>query len=149
MASPSRILYSNSLPSNNMVANNSVAGQQAYGLMVYMPYPGDTFNQLIGNSVENIQGSVLGHDSGAGIYTVGAGAGGTTVANNTVRNCCVQTTVNRTMAPAGIGVAGISQVAAPVTVSGNTVSDVRPRRNSGRLVQGLRHALGQYPRRCP
>jgi parallel beta-helix repeat protein len=117
--------YSNSLPSNNMVANNSVAGQQAYGLMVYMPYAGDTFNQLIGNSVENIQGSVLGRDSGAGIYVVGAGAGGTTVANNTVRNCCIQTTVNRTMAPAGIGVSGIAQVAAPVTVSGNTVSDVR------------------------
>ncbi len=117
--------YSNSLPSNNTVTNNTVAGQQAYGLMVYMPYPADTFNQLTGNSVENIQGAALSRNSGAGIYVVGAGAGGTTVANNTVRNCCIQTSANRTIPPAGIGISGISQGAAPVTVSGNTVSDIR------------------------
>ncbi len=117
--------YNHTVPSNNMVANNSVAGQKCYGLMVYMPDPGDSFNTLTGNTVENIQGSVLGNDSGAGIYVVGRGAGGTAVANNTVRNCCIQTTGHRTLAPAGIGINGISEGAAPVTVSGNTVSDIR------------------------
>ena len=116
--------YNNSLPSNNVVANNAVGLHQAYGLMVYVPTAGDTFNQLSGNSVENIQGSVLGNNSGAGIYVVGAGAGGTTVADNTVRNCCVQTT-QHTLAPAGIGIAGISQSAAPVKVTGNTVLEMR------------------------
>jgi hypothetical protein len=116
--------YNNSLPSNNLVANNSIGQHQAYGLMVYVPATGDTFNQLSGNTVENIQGSVLGNNSGAGIYIVGAGAGGTTVANNAVRNCCVQTT-QRSLAPAGIGIAGISQSAAAVSVTGNTVLAIR------------------------
>jgi parallel beta-helix repeat protein len=116
--------YNNSLPSHNRVTHNAVGQHQAYGLMVYVPTAGDTFNQLIGNSVENIQGSVLDNNSGAGIYVVGAGAGGTTVADNTVRNTCVQTT-QRTLAPAGIGIGGISQTAAPVSVTGNTVLDMR------------------------
>lgn len=116
--------YNNSLPSNNLVANNFVGQHQAYGLLVYIPTAGDTFNRLIGNTVENIQGSVLENSSGTGVYVVGAGAGGTTVANNTVRNCCVQTT-QRTLAPAGIGINGISQAAAPVSVTGNTVLDMR------------------------
>jgi hypothetical protein len=107
-----------------MVTHNAVGQHQAYGLMVYVPTAGDTFNQLIGNSVENIQGSVLDNNSGAGIYVVGAGAGGTTVADNTVRNTCVQTT-QRTLAPAGIGISGISQAAAPVSVTGNTVLEMR------------------------
>jgi hypothetical protein len=112
------------LPSNNVVVDNFVGQHLAYGLMVYVPTPGDTFNQLTGNKVENIQGSVLGNNSGAGIYVVGAGAGGTTVAGNTVRNCCVQTT-QRSLAPAGIGIAGISSAAAPVSVTGNTVLEIR------------------------
>jgi parallel beta-helix repeat protein len=116
--------YNNTLPSNNLVANNFVGQHQAYGLMVYVPTAGDTFNRLIGNTVENIQGSVLENNSGAGIYVVGAGAGGTLVANNTVRNCCIQTT-RRTLAPAGIGIGGLSSAAAPVSVTGNTVSDMR------------------------
>jgi hypothetical protein len=116
--------YNNSLPSNNLVANNFVGQHQAYGLMVYLPTAGDTFNRLIGNTVENIQGSVLENNSGAGVYVVGAGAGGTIVANNTVRNCCVQTT-RRSLAPAGIGISGISRAAAPVSVTENTVLDMR------------------------
>jgi hypothetical protein len=116
--------YNNSLPSNNLVANNSVGLHQAYGIAVYVPTAGDTFNRVTGNSVENIQGSVLENNSGAGIYVVGAGAGGTTLANNTIRNCCVQTT-QRSLAPAGIGINGISLTAAPVTVTGNTVQEIR------------------------
>lgn len=115
--------YSKSLPSNNLVANNTIGLHQAFGIVVYIPTTGDTFNRVIGNTVENIQGSVLANNSGAGIYVVGAGAGGTTVANNTVRNCCVQTT-QRSLAPAGIGINGISQSAAPVTVTGNAVLDI-------------------------
>ena len=116
--------YNNSLPANNTVSNNSVGLHQAYGLMIYIPTAGDTHNQLIGNTVENIQGSVLQGNSGAGIYVVGAGAGGTTVANNTVRNCCVRT-VKSSLAPAGIGINGIAQNAAPLKVSGNTVLDIQ------------------------
>ena len=116
--------YNNTLPSNNLVADNSVGLHQAYGIAVYVPAAGDTFNRVTGNTVENIQGSVLGNNSGAGIYVVGAGAGGTTVANNTIRNCCVQT-MQRSLAPAGIGINGISQSAAPVMVTGNTVLDIR------------------------
>jgi parallel beta-helix repeat protein len=116
--------YNNTLPSNNMVTENAIGQHLAYGLMVYVPTAGDTFNQLIGNKVENIQGSVLGNNSGAGIYVVGAGAGGTTVSDNTVRNCCVQTT-QRSLAPAGIGIAGLSSAAAPVSVTGNTVLEMR------------------------
>ena len=116
--------YNNSLPANNTVSNNSVGLHQAYGLMIYIPTAGDTHNQLIGNTVENIQGSVLQGNSGAGIYVVGAGAGGTTVADNTVRNCCVRT-AKSSLAPAGIGINGIAQNAAPLKVSGNTVLDIQ------------------------
>jgi len=116
--------YSNSLPSHNLVAGNTVGAHRAYGLMVYVPSPGDTFNELTGNTVQDIQGSVLGRNSGAGIYVVGKGAGGTTVSGNTVRNCCVQTT-RSILAPAGIGINGISAVAAPVSIRENTVEDMR------------------------
>lgn len=116
--------YNNSLPGNNLVAHNDVGRHQAYGLMVYVPTAGDTFNRIIGNKVENIQGSALGKESGAGVYVVGAGAGGTTIANNIVSNCCIQTN-HSSLAPAGIGINGISQSAAPVTVTGNTVLEMR------------------------
>jgi parallel beta-helix repeat protein len=116
--------YNNSLPSNNQVRNNIVGQHKAYGIMVYMPSAGNSYNQITGNSVQDIQGSVLENNAGAGIYVVGAGAGGTSVTNNTVRNCCVQTK-QQSLAPAGIGIAGISASAAPVNVSGNTVSDMR------------------------
>jgi len=115
--------YNHSLPSNNLIANNTVGQHQAYGLLVYLPSPGDTFNRLIGNSVENIQGTVLNGESGAGIYIAGHGAGGTEVARNTVRSCCVRTT-GRSLAPAGIGINGIQATAAPLSVTGNTILDV-------------------------
>jgi parallel beta-helix repeat protein len=115
--------YANTLPSNNLIANNTVGAHQAYGIAVYIPTAGDTFNQVTGSTVENIEGTVLANTSGAGIYVVGAGAGGTTVANNTVRNCCLKTKV-RTLAPGGIGVNGISATAAAVSISANTISDI-------------------------
>jgi parallel beta-helix repeat protein len=116
--------YSNSVPSRNQVRNNIVGGHKAYGIMVYMPTAGDSYNEVAGNTVQDVQGSVLDNNSGAGIYVVGAGAGGTSVTNNTVRNCCVQTK-KQSLAPAGIGISGISANAAPINVSGNTVGDMR------------------------
>jgi hypothetical protein len=116
--------YNNSLPSHNLVADNAVGQHQAYGLLVYVPASGDTFNRLIGNRVENIQGTALDKDSGAGIYIAGKGAGGTEITNNIVRNCCVQTT-GGSLAPAGIGVNGIAASAAPLSITGNTVLDMR------------------------
>jgi parallel beta-helix repeat protein len=115
--------YNNSLPGNNLIANNAVGQHQAYGLLVYVPASGDTFNRVVGNTVENVQGSALNGESGSGIYVVGKGAGGTEILNNTVRNCCVQTH-GRSLAPAGIGINGIQAAAAPVSVSGNTVFDM-------------------------
>jgi hypothetical protein len=116
--------YNNSVPSHNQVKNNSVGQHKAYGIMVYMPTAGNSYNDITGNEIQDIQGSVLDNNSGAGIYVVGAGAGGTSVTNNTVRNCCVQTK-QQSLAPAGIGISGISASAAPINVSGNTVSDMR------------------------
>jgi hypothetical protein len=116
--------YNNSHPSYNLVSGNSVTAHQAYGVMVYVPAPGDTFNEVRGNTIQDIQGSVLNHDAGAGIYVVGSGAGGTAIANNTVQNCCIQS-IRKSLAPAGIGIAGIAASAAPVSVTGNTVLDIQ------------------------
>jgi parallel beta-helix repeat protein len=147
--------YNNSLPANNVVANNLVGQHKAYGIMVYVPTAGDTSNQVTGNSVHDIQGSVLDNNSGAGIYVVGAGSGGTAVTDNTVRNCCVQTK-QASLAPAGIGIGGISQNAAPVTVSGNDVGEMRAHdailivSSKGRItVSGNKAALAAGNRASP
>jgi hypothetical protein len=113
--------YTGTVPSRNVIANNRIGQHTAYGILVYMPDAGDSFNQVTGNFIENIQGTVISGQSGAGIYVVGAGAGGTEVSNNTIRNCCIQTS-GRTLAPAGIGIAGITAGAAPVSVTGNIVA---------------------------
>jgi hypothetical protein len=110
------------LPSHNVVSNNRIGGgQTGYGIIVYMPDAGDTFNQIIGNSIQDVTGAVVGNTSaGAGIYVVGAGAGGTLVANNTIVNCCISTAA-ASLAPAGIGISGTSAGSAPVTVQGNVI----------------------------
>ena len=48
-----------------------------------MPDTGDSYNQIIGNFIENITGSyALNTSSGAGIYVSGAGIGGTVISGN-------------------------------------------------------------------
>jgi parallel beta-helix repeat protein len=116
--------YSGVLPVKNLVTNNKISVHKSYGILCYMPDSGDSFNQIIGNYIAGIQGAYpLNQSSGAGIYVVGAGAGGTMVCNNIIRDCC-QSTINSTLAPAGIGISGTSTGAQPIVVSGNSISDM-------------------------
>jgi parallel beta-helix repeat protein len=108
----------------NVISNNRVGQHLSYGIADYSGNGSfDLFNQIIGNYVENIQGpsTVLGGSAGTGIYL--AASCGDVIANNTVNNCCVQTT-NATLAPAGIGINNTNNVAtnAPITIVGNTVT---------------------------
>jgi parallel beta-helix repeat protein len=103
----------------NIVTNNRVGQHAAYGILSYSSTSiVDNFNQIIGNYVENIQGNVLSGASGAGIYAVGAG--GEVIANNIIRNCCVQTSAT-TLAPGAIGISN-SSATTPCSVTGNVIS---------------------------
>lgn len=125
---PYSALTASNFPSRNIVTNNRIGLHHAYGIAVYMPGSlstpppaSDSSNQIIGNYVENIQGDLPSNTaSGAGIYVVGLGAGATQVIGNNVRNCCVLT-ATRSLAPAGVGISGISGPT-PVLVEGNTVN---------------------------
>lgn len=116
--------YSGVLPTRNVVMGNRVTGHLGYGILVYMPDSGESYNQIIGNQVENIEGSFgINASSGAGIYMVGAGAGGTIISGNTVRNCCIDTELT-SLSPAAIGCAGTSAGTVPITIQGNTIADM-------------------------
>lgn len=111
-------------PNFNTVVNNRIGQHTAYGILLYNVVANtDTYNSAIGNYIENIQGTVISNASGAGIYV--NGSGGCVIANNTIKNCCVHTTLD-TLAPAGIGIAqgaGSPIALAPVVVSGNFIQD--------------------------
>jgi hypothetical protein len=102
------------------ISNNRVGEHSCYGIVEYSGFAAvDHFNQIVGNYIENIQGSELSNSSGAGIYSVAAG--GDVIANNVIRNCCVQTAIEG-LAPAGIGISSTISSMTPVTVTGNIVS---------------------------
>lgn len=107
----------------NLIAHNRIGQQAGYGILGSYSGNGqyDLFNQIIGNYIENIQGTsaVAGGSSGAGIYCVGAG--GLVITGNTIRNCCVQT-ANESLAPAGIGVNNTVTGATPCVVANNNIS---------------------------
>lgn len=121
------------LPFRNLVQGNRIGAHTTYGLLLYLPGAGsgsvDTFNRFYDNQVENIIGargldgviSDPAQTTGAGIYLVGAGIGGTQVHGNTVQNCCINTRT-RTLVPAGIGAGGVATGLVPVSIIGNTVS---------------------------
>jgi parallel beta-helix repeat protein len=117
--------YAGEIPTKNVISNNHVGEHTGYGIAVYMPgkgSSGNSDNQVRNNTVENIQGSFAkNRSSGAGIYVVGAWAGGTEVIGNHVSNCCVQSQV-RSLAPAGIGVNGISAGVQRPRLANNTIS---------------------------
>ena len=119
--------YAGSLPSKNIISSNRIGQHAGYGIALYIPGSagtGNTFNQVVNNLIENIQGSVsTNRSSGAGIYVVGNWAGGSLISGNTVRNCCVQT-LDRSLSPGGIGVAGIPATVAKPAVIGNTILDM-------------------------
>jgi parallel beta-helix repeat protein len=119
--------YAGLLPSKNIISGNRIGEHKGYGVALYIPGSagtGNTFNQVLNNFIEDIQGSVsTNRSSGAGIYVVGNWAGGTLVSGNTIRNCCVQT-LDRSLAPAGIGISGIPAAVAKPAVVGNTILDM-------------------------
>jgi parallel beta-helix repeat protein/putative cofactor-binding repeat protein len=109
------------LPIKNIYIGNRIGQHQAYGIAIYHQEVFDTYSQVIGNFIENILGSQLGNSSGAGIYVLGAG--GVVIQGNTIRNCCQQTN-NRTLAPAAIGVNGITQGSIAPVISGNSIGEM-------------------------
>jgi hypothetical protein len=118
--------YTDNNPSKNLIQGNRIGGCIEYGILVYMPNATgyNSFTQVIGNYIENVQGSLPSNTtSGAGIYVVGAAAGGTVIQGNTITNCCINTTA-RGLAPAGIGISGQGAATgiAPIVVSGNVVN---------------------------
>jgi hypothetical protein len=115
--------YSGFYPNRTLVIGNRIGQHTTYGVAVYLPTgPVDTFNEIIGNFIENIQGSFSSNrSSGAGIYIAGLGTGGTVVSNNIINNCCVQT-LDRNLTPAAIGINGTPSTVTPCAVTGNSIS---------------------------
>lgn len=129
--------YAGVLSTRNIVSNNRITVHLGYGILSYQPDAGDSYNQFIGNFIENISGLfALNQSSGAGIYLTGSGIGGSVVANNTIRNCCINT-ANASLAPAAIGIAGnpATTGGAPLTITGNTITDMS--QYHGILITGL------------
>ena len=116
--------YSGILPKRNKIRGNWSVGHSAYGIAVYLPATGDTYNEITGNYIQNILGSyATNRSSGSGIYVVGAGAGGTSIVGNTIIQCCQQT-LDRSLAPAGIGINGVPAGAVKPIIEGNTVGEM-------------------------
>jgi hypothetical protein len=100
----------------------SLSGNVAAGTPMIASAPTDTFNEVSGNYIEDIQGSFPSNrSSGAGIYVVGAAAGATQVTANTISNCCVRT-LERDLAPAGIGISGLPVGCTKPVVARNSIS---------------------------
>lgn len=116
--------YSAFYPRNCLVSGNRIGGTQLYGILHYMPsYASqNSYNQITDNFIENSQGvpTILGGAAGAGIYCVGAAAGGALIANNQVANCCVQSTTP-SQATGGLCVSGTNgQIFFTASVGGAT-----------------------------
>lgn len=82
--------------------------------------PANSSNEVADNIISDIQGTA-NPAFGAGVYVVGAGAGGTVVDGNIITNCCVSTT-DPSLAPGGIGINSIPLDCIPVQVSNNTIT---------------------------
>jgi parallel beta-helix repeat protein len=117
--------YSGLVPKENLFSNNAIGRHKAYGITIYCPGKGDagdSLNRVVNNHIENIEGSIgRNPSSGAGIYLVGAWAGGTHIIGNHIANCC-QRTLQRSLAPAAIGISGISSTVTRPTVKDNVIT---------------------------
>lgn len=107
-------------PLKNLVDGNRVGPHKSYGILNYLIDHANTYCTIVNNEVEGITGTAQGGNSGAGIYN--QGAGGTLIANNTIRNCCISTS-GTTLLPAGIALNQDPALEA-VSVIGNTILEM-------------------------
>ena len=118
--------YTTGSPVRNLITGNRIFGQHGYGVLIYMPAATESYNEVTFNDIEAIQaydGPNPNTSSGAGIYIVGAGAGGTQIIGNNIRNCCINTQ-NTTLAPGGIGIAGTSADTTPIVIANNVINSM-------------------------
>jgi parallel beta-helix repeat protein len=108
------------LQTRNTVYGNRIGEHSAYGIIHYLIHHANTYCTIENNLVENITGTDTAGNTGCGIYN--QGAGGTLIANNTIRNCCISTTAN-SLTPAGIGV-NLEAGFETVNVIGNAIYDM-------------------------
>lgn len=126
--------YAGTLPQRNIIRGNHISDHNGYGILLYMTDVGNSYTQVLGNQIRNISAHSSNTSSGAGIYLVGAGAGGTVIADNVIRNCCITTSV-ASLAPAGIGVSQTDAGTVPVVVSNNIIEGMV--RYNGILMTGV------------
>lgn len=127
----------NNLMSKNIISNNRVGRHTAYGILAYCHQGGDTYNEIIGNYVEDITGAsaAQGQTTGAGIYVAGMSA--VTITGNTIRNCCTMTSPKYgLLAPGGIGISARSEYSA-ITIVGNSIYDMAQENSNGAPVAGI------------
>ena len=119
--------YTGLVPLRTLVSDNHIGQHTAYGVVVYAPGPGgagNSFTQIVNNTVFNIQGTYPSNrSSGAGVYVAGSWAGGTLIQGNMINNCCAHT-LDRNLTPAGIGINGIPVGAARPLIIGNTITEM-------------------------
>lgn len=128
--------YSGATPTGNSIINNNVSGAKADGIIVYVTTAYDTQTLISGNRVYDILGTALSGLSGHGIYV--QSCGGTIVTNNTLTNCCQNTSNFETQVVAAIGVStGDSTVYPTGTISEVIVSNnhITAQRGPGISVQ--------------
>jgi parallel beta-helix repeat protein len=112
------------IPFKNVLSNNRIGAHQTYGVAVYSLTSGgvDSFTQIVGNFIEDIDGATLSGNAGAGIYI--QSCGGVTVTGNSIRNCCLSTS-SLTLAPGGISIINLQAGLSPCSVSGNTITNIK------------------------
>jgi len=108
------------IPYKNLVSGNKVGPHNSYGILNYLIDHANTFCVIAHNEIEGITGTAQSGAAGAGIYN--QGAGGTVIANNAIRNCCVSTSM-ATLTPAAIGL-NLDATMYPVSVTGNVIADM-------------------------
>ncbi|HET9396534.1 MAG TPA: right-handed parallel beta-helix repeat-containing protein, partial [Nitrospiraceae bacterium] len=111
------------LPQHNKIVDNWIGDHTGYGIALYVGGIVDSFNQIIGNTIQNITGTYLDGKSGTGIYCVGGGIGGVQVVNNVVRSCCLKTKWAEN-GPGGITIADSALGTTRAVVTGNTVQNM-------------------------
>jgi hypothetical protein len=92
----------NVTPIGNKILDNDIDIHAARGVILYAQTIYDSKTLIQGNNIRNIQGTALSGQSGHGIYVLAAG--GTIVTDNTLTNCCVQSTNFATLALGAIGI---------------------------------------------